>query len=138
MLWFYVKDGTGVGVTEKEYVYKVFDFDGDGAIDDFVKSTDGGATYRRIIDGVVNTSVAVDLGVAQPLFTNQGQNELSSGSSMVASPSYGKVISVEIWVDKSEKDNISPRLEFTEIAGRNVWTPNAATCPTTAPADPVV
>jgi len=139
MLWFFVKDGTGVAATEIEYVYKVVDYDTDGNVDDLVRSNDGGATYRPVVEDVVNTAVAADLGVAQPLFTNQAGGQVdSSGSTVAASPSYGKVISVQVWVDKSAVDNIGPRLEFTEIAGRNIWTPNAATCPVTPPADPVI
>lgn len=137
MLWFFVRDGTGVSATQIEYVYQVVDFDGDGSVDDLVRSTDGGASYRPVVDNVVNSIVAADLGEAQPLFTNQAGGQVnSSGVTVAASPSYGKVISVEVWVDESALDNISPRLEFTEVAGRNVWTPNAATCPATLPPNP--
>lgn len=137
LLWFFVTDGAGATPTQTEYVYKVFDFDGDGQ-DDLIKSSDGGASYRLVSHNIVNSDVAADLGVAQPLYVNQGANELNSASSVVASPSYGKVISVSIWVDESPNDNISPRLETTEVAGRNIWTPNAATCPATPPADPTI
>lgn len=138
MLWFFVTDGSGASPTQTEYVYKIFDFDGDGGVDDLIKSSDGGATYRPVADNVSNAAVAADLGVAQPMYINQGANELNSASSVVASPSYGKVISISIWVDESPLDNISPRLETTEVAGRNIWTPNAATCPATPPADPTI
>ncbi len=93
------------------------------------KSTDGGATWSPIIDGVVNATVVDDdynsregrspgtPGV--PLFTNDQD---------AGYPSYGKVITVRLWIDESPTDNISPILLTTELSGRNVWTPNGPGC----------
>ena len=72
--------------------------------------------------------MALELGVPQFLYENQGRNELDATGTPVASPSYGKVVAVRVWVDSNLNDRISPQLETTEVAGRNVWTPNAANC----------
>lgn len=79
------------------------------------KSIDGGATWRTIVEHVQND----DLGVS--LFTNQG-------NAATALPSQGKVITVEVWIDEDLNDNIGARVTTTEIAGRNIWTPNSAGC----------
>ncbi len=127
-LHFVTRRGTGMATVETEYVYELQDLDGDGAFTDLMKSSDGGVTYRRVVGSVVNLQVAADLGVPQPLFESQGATELGSGGTVEASPSFGRVMSVAIWAEAGTRDHITPRLETTEIAGRNVWTPNAASC----------
>ncbi len=109
-------------------MYELHDLDGDAVFTDFMRSSDGGATFVRAAQDLVNNQMAVELGTPQFLFKNQGRNELSATGVEVASPSYGKVISLTVWVDRNPNDQISPKLETTEVAGRNVWTPNAAQC----------
>jgi len=79
------------------------------------KSTDGGTTWRTVVEHVRNDILGVSL------FTNQG-------NVATALPSQGKVITVEIWIDGDLLDNIGAQVTTTEIAGRNIWTPNAAGC----------
>ncbi len=127
-LHFFTRDGAGATTVVEEFVYELQDLDGDGLATDFVKSSDGGVTFNQVSTGVVNDAVAVTLGTPQPLFESQGANELSSSGTPQASPSFGRVMGVTIWFDVSDVDNIRPRVETTEIAGRNVWTPNSSSC----------
>ena len=93
------------------------------------KSTDGGATWSPIIGGVVNATVVDDnyntantipLGTpGVPLFANDQE---------AGYPSYGKVITVRLWIDESPTDLISPILLTTELSGRNIWVPNGPGC----------
>ena len=128
-LHFHTRDGAGTTTITEEFIYEVQDLDGDGIATDLVKSSDGGLTYQPIVTGIVNVAMALDLGVPQPLFESQGANEVSGSGTVQASPSFGRVLGITIWLDQKANDNISPRLETTEIAGRNVWTPNASSCP---------
>ena len=127
-LWFITRTGSGPASTTTDFIYELHDKDGDGDFTDLVKSSDGGATYRVVVPDVVNLAVAADLGVPQPLFESQGATEIDASGVVQASPSFGRVLSIQVWVDVGRRDNIRPRLETTEIAGRNVWTPNAASC----------
>ena len=86
-----------------------------------LRSVDGGPE-RVVVGTVVNTFVEARDGSAEPLFTNQGV-DLSAGP--VGSPAFGRVVSIRVWVDTNPRDAISPRVESTEITGRNVWNPNA-------------
>ncbi len=112
----------------RHVIYRLVDVDGDGASTDFQRSGDGGLTYVTINATVANEAVAIDLGTPQFLFENQGRNEINNTGLPAASPSYGKVVRVSVWIDRSPLDRITPRLESTEVAGRNIWTPNAANC----------
>ncbi len=112
----------------RHIIYRLTDVDGDGASTDLQRSGDGGVTYVTINATVANEAVAIDLGTPQFLFENQGRNEINNTGLPAASPSYGKVVRVSVWIDRSPLDRISPRLESTEVAGRNIWTPNAANC----------
>ena len=79
-----------------------------------------------VVEGVVNGFVAATNGTAEPMFTNQGISEtVGPSTTIVGSPSFGKVISLRVWIDANPRDDISPKLETTELSGRNVWTPNA-------------
>lgn len=127
-LHFFTRDGSGAATVTEEFIYEVHDLDLDGRATDFVKSADGGLTFSPIARGVVNTEVAAEVGTPQPLFESQGANEVSASGTPQASPSFGRVMSVTVWFDVSDKDNIKPRVETTEIAGRNVWTPNSSSC----------
>ena len=106
---------------------------------DLEKSRDNGTTWEPVVGGVVNASVVDDQYNAQvgralgtvgvPLFTTQGLSVSSTTStSVVALPSYGKVVTVRLWVDESATDNISPIMLTTELSGRNIWTPNGPGC----------
>lgn len=112
----------------RHIVYRLVDVDGDGASTDLQRSGDGGLTYVTVNATVANEAVALDLGTPQFLFANQGRNEINNTGLPSASPSYGKVVRILVWIDRSPMDRISPRLESTEVAGRNIWTPNAANC----------
>ena len=112
----------------RHVVYRLTDVDGDGVNTDLQRSGDGGVTFVTVNETVVNEVVAADLGTPQFLFENQGRNEINNTGLPAASPSYGKVVQISIWIDRSPLDRISPRLESTEVAGRNIWTPNAANC----------
>lgn len=112
----------------RQIIYKLDDADADGVRDDLIRSQDDGLTWLTIADSVANDAMAAELGVPQLLFENQGYNEINSSGTPAASPSYGKVLSITLWIDRNTADRISPRVETTEIAGRNVWTPNAANC----------
>ncbi len=112
----------------RHIIYRLVDVDGDGANTDLQRSGDGGLTFITVNETVVNEIVAVDLGTPQFLFENQGRNEINNTGLPSASPSYGKVVRISVWIDRSPLDRISPRLESTEVAGRNIWTPNAANC----------
>lgn len=127
-LWFVTRTGSGPASTTTDFIYELRDEDGDGDFTDLVKSNDGGVTFRVVVPDVVNLEVAADLGVPQPLFESQGSTEIDASGVVQASPSFGRVLSIRVWVDTGLRDNITPRLETTEIAGRNVWTPNAASC----------
>lgn len=93
------------------------------------KSTDGGATWSPVIQGVVNATVIDEEynvresrapgTVGVPLFTNDQD---------AGYPSYGKVITIRLWIDESPTDQISPVLLTTELSGRNIWTPNGPGC----------
>lgn len=106
---------------------------------DLEKSKDNGTTWAPVVGGVVNATVVDDQYNAQvgralgtvgvPLFTTQGLPVSSATStSVVALPSYGKVITVRLWIDESATDNISPIMLTTELSGRNIWTPNGPAC----------
>ncbi len=112
----------------RHVIYRLVDVDGDGASTDLQRSGDGGLTYITVNETVANEAVALDLGTPQFLFENQGRNEINNTGLPSASPSYGKVVRITVWIDQSPLDRISPRLESTEVAGRNIWTPNAANC----------
>lgn len=112
----------------RHVIYQLVDVDGDGVKTDLQRSGDAGVTFVTVTENVANEAVAADLGVPQFMFENQGRNEINNTGLPAASPSYGKVVRVLVWVDRNPLDNISPRLETTEIAGRNIWTPNAANC----------
>ena len=57
---------------------------------------------------------AAQNGTEEFLFTNQGVNEeIGPSTTVVGSPSFGKVISVRVWVDSNPRDDISPKLETT-------------------------
>ncbi len=89
--------------------------DAGGALTILEKSNDGGATWRTVVEHVRNDALGVSM------FTNQG-------NAATALPSQGKVITVVIWIDEDLTDNIGARETTTEIAGRNIWTPNSAGC----------
>ena len=127
-LRFFTRDGSGAASVTEELIYEVQDLDLDGVATDFVKSKDGGVTYQPVAKGIANAAMALELAVPQPIFESQGANELSSSGTPEASPSFGRVMGVSIWFDVTQTDNIKPRLETTEIAGRNVWTPNSSSC----------
>ncbi len=112
----------------RHVIYQLVDVDGDGVRTDLQRSGDGGLTFITVNETVVNEVVALDLGTPQFLFENQGRNEINNTGLPAASPSYGKVVRISVWIDRSPLDRISPRLESTEVAGRNIWTPNAANC----------
>ena len=104
--------------------YRIDDPDTDG-VGTLVKSVDGG-DERIVVHNVVNGWVAATNGTVEPMFTNQGITEaIGPSTTVTGSPSFGKVISLRVWVDASPRDDISPKLETTELSGRNVWTPNA-------------
>jgi len=104
--------------------YRVDDPDTDG-VGTLVKSIDGG-DERIVVHNVVNGWVATTNGTPEPMFTNQGITEaIGPSTTVTGSPSFGKVISLRVWVDANPRDDISPKLETTELSGRNVWTPNA-------------
>lgn len=104
--------------------YWIDDPDADG-VGVLVRTVDGGQE-RVVVEGVVNGWVAATEGTPEPMFTNQGITEAVGPSTTVTgSPSFGKVISLRVWVDANPRDDISPKLETTELSGRNVWTPNA-------------
>lgn len=108
----------------KTVMYRLADDDNDG-VGALMKSVDGG-DETEVVGTVVNGWVATQNGTQEFLFTNQGVNEeVGSSSTVVGSPSFGKVISVRVWVDANPRDDISPKLETTELSGRNIWTPNA-------------
>ncbi len=95
------------------------------------KSLDDGATWSPVIEGVLNaTKVDEDYNLSRtpsrapgtagvPLFTNEQAN---------GEPSFGKVITVRIWVDDDPTDNIGEILLTTELSGRNIWVPNGPGC----------
>lgn len=114
--------------TTRHVIYRLVDVDGDGVSTDLQRSGDGGLTFVTVNDTVANEAMALELGAPQLLFENQGRNEINNTGLPAASPSYGKVVRIALWVDRSPMDRISPRLESTEVAGRNIWTPNAANC----------
>lgn len=103
--------------------YRIDDPDGDG-LGSLLRSVDGGAE-RVVVPTVVNGFVAARDGTEEWMFTNQGVSEETTGGTVVGSPSFGKVVSLRIWIDSNPRDDVSPKLETTEISGRNVWTPNA-------------
>jgi type II secretory pathway pseudopilin PulG len=114
---------TRVATGTETITYRIDDPDADG-VGTLVKSDDNGD--RVVVEGVVNGFVAAETGVPEPMFTNQGITEAVGPSTTVTgSPSFGKVISLRVWVDSNPRDDISPKLETTELSGRNVWTPNA-------------
>lgn len=111
------------GATET-IMYRLDDPDADG-VGSLMKSVDGGAE-RVVVDAIVNGWVGARDGTEEFLFTNQGINEqVGVSTTITGSPSFGKVISFRIWIDSNPRDDISPKLETTELSGRNVWTPNA-------------
>ncbi|HSR45839.1 MAG TPA: prepilin-type N-terminal cleavage/methylation domain-containing protein [Acidimicrobiia bacterium] len=95
------------------------------------KSLDDGATWSPVIEGVLNaTKVDEDYNLSRtpsrapgtagvPLFTNEQAN---------GEPSFGKVITVRIWVDDDPTDDIGEILLTTELSGRNIWVPNGPGC----------
>ena len=91
--------------------------DGDG-IAELTRTVDGG-TPRVVVENVVNDFVATETGEAQPLFTSQAAGDEPGA------PSFGKVVSFTVWIDTNPRDDISPKLETTELGGRNIWNPNA-------------
>ena len=113
---------TASGVEEITYTLNP-DKDGDSVADGdgtalLTRSVDGGSE-RTVVTNVVNEFVADTTGEAQPLFTSQ-----ASGDEPGA-PSFGKVVSFRVWIDTNPRDDISPKLETTELSGRNIWNPNA-------------
>ncbi len=82
------------------------------------RSVDG-APARIVIDSVINPWVSTQ-GPVQPLFLSQAVG------TEPGAPSFGKVLGVQIWVDTNPRDDISPKLETTEISGRNIWNPNSS------------
>ncbi len=98
---------------------------------DLERTADGGVTWDVWVGNVVNATVVDDdynaeagrpLGtVGVPVFTTEG-----GGAG--AYPSEGKVVTVRIWTDISQRDRLGPRLLTTELSGRNIWTPNAPGC----------
>ncbi len=112
----------------QDLIYELQDLDGDGTPTTLRRSGDGGLTWRTIVSDVVNAQVATDTGVDQYIFVSQGQDEVSSSGATLASPSFGKVITITVWIDTDPGDAISPRLLTTEITGRNIWTPNSPNC----------
>lgn len=113
---------TASGISTIKYS---LDYDKDGdSFDDgdgtalLLRSVDGG-TPRAVVENVVNGFVADEEGTAQPLFTSQ------SAGDEPGAPSFGKVVSFTVWIDTNPRDDISPKLETTELAGRNIWNPNA-------------
>ena len=106
---------------------------------DLEKSKDNGSTWTPVIGGVVNATIVDDQYNGQigralgtpgvPLFSTQGLPVSSSTStSIVALPSFGKVITIRLWIDESPTDLISPIMLTTELSGRNIWTPNGPVC----------
>ncbi len=116
-----------------EIVYELRDGDGDGLVDEFQRSGDGGVTWRTVIDGVVNATYVDDdynasFTPPRPAGTPGVFMFETQGNTIDAAPSEGKVVTVRIWVDDNPADRIDPRLATTEISGRNIWTPNAPGC----------
>jgi prepilin-type N-terminal cleavage/methylation domain-containing protein len=119
VLTFETRTATGT----ETITYRVDDPDADG-VGELVRSA--GTGERVVVEGVVNGWVAAQNGTNEPLFTNQGITEtVGPSTTVVGSPSFGKVISIRVWIDANPRDDISPKLETTELSGRNVWTPNA-------------
>lgn len=109
------------GVEEIVYEYNL-DKDGNGSPDadliaELVRSVDG-AAGRVVTDSLINPWVSTQ-GDAQPLFISQAAGDEPGA------PSFGKVIAVNLWIDTNPRDDISPKLETTEISGRNIWNPNS-------------
>jgi type II secretory pathway pseudopilin PulG len=101
---------------------------------DLEKSSDGGTTWTPVVHGIVNATHLDDdynlnhadpvrpagtIGI--PIFTTEGGG---AGSY----PSFGKVVTVRLWIDINPNDRIGARLVTTELSGRNVWTPLAPGC----------
>ncbi|UCG41576.1 MAG: hypothetical protein JSV07_04820 [Acidimicrobiia bacterium] len=113
---------TGSGIETIKYTLD-YDKDGDSVEDaddtaHLIRTVDTGDS-RVVVENVVNRFVQNATGDAQPLFTSQ-----SSGDEPGA-PSFGKVVSFRVWIDANPLDDISPKLETTELSGRNIWNPNA-------------
>lgn len=106
---------TTSGTGYLEVTYELRDPDGDGRLTTLQRSSDGGTTWRTVIENVVNQDLAA------PLF------EVAGGTGSGA-PSEGKVVIIDLWVDINPSDPIGPRLTETELSGRNIWTPNAPAC----------
>jgi hypothetical protein len=112
---------TASGVQEIVYEYNL-DKDDDGIADadlvaELIRTVDG-AAERIVIDSVINPWVSTQ-GPVQPMFISQAAGDEPGA------PSFGKVIAVNLWVDANPRDDISPKLETTEISGRNIWNPNS-------------
>lgn len=117
----------------QDVVYELRDGDGDGRLDEFQRSADGGTSWRTVIDNVVNATYVDDgynaaADPPRPAGTPGVFMFETQGNTIEAAPSEGKVITVRIWVDDDPADRIDPRLATTEISGRNIWTPNAPGC----------
>ena len=127
-LVFITRTSSDPAIGARQIHYELGDVDGDGVETDLMRSEDAGVTWTPVGNFIVNLAQAAELGTDEFLFANQGRNEVNETGTPVASPSFGKVISLRIWIDTSAGDRISPRLETTEVSGRNVWNPNAASC----------
>ncbi len=116
------------GYQDVEYDLK--DLDGDLTNETLQRRVDGGdwvtvvgdVANPTIIDEDFNTYAGRSAGTAGvPLFETLGGDDDDS-------PSEGKVVIVRVWIDSSTADRLSPRLETTEMSGRNIWNPNADVC----------
>jgi hypothetical protein len=117
-----IKIKTFAGVETITYTLDL-DKDDDGLPDpdlvaQLTRSVDG-APARVVIDSLINPWVSTQ-GPVQPLFLSQAVG------AEPGAPSFGKVLGVQIWVDTNPRDDISPKLETTEISGRNIWNPNSS------------
>lgn len=114
----------------QDVVYELRDLDADGTDDTLQRSVDGG-DWRTVVEFVANPAivdnefntyagrVAGTAGV--PLFE-------TLGGTVDSAPSQGKVVVVRVWIDVTDADRLGPRLETTEVTGRNIWNPNADLC----------
>ncbi len=115
----------------RHVIYSLRDADGDGNATDLQRSADGGATWSTVVGGVENASIVDDAYNTEhglPLGSVGVAVFETLGGRPDSAPSEGRVIVVRLWVDAKPTDRIAPRLETTEISGRNVWTPNVTTC----------
>lgn len=123
--------GTAPATGYEDLIYELRDPDGDGNNTTLQRSDDDGTTWRTVIEGMVNAVVvdeAINTALARPAGTPGVPVFETLGGSADATPSQGKVISLRLWVDANSNDRLDPRLETTEVTGRNIWNPNSTNC----------